>query len=151
MKKFLLLISVLAFAGCNKAAVVKNDFCKYARTKPQYDFVYIGEDITGCEVVSSESKEGDMLGQKIVGHKVTLKVKVERIEDDCDSKQGLNCNLLGRDCIMENGQKAKFCKYPDAVVREKKGAVREVMRSLELVQGKDDVAMTVFQNIEVKK
>lgn len=151
MKILLFLMIVLSVVACKSAAQTKNDYCKYARSKPLYDFIYLGEEITGCEVLKAESKEGDLLGQKFIGHSVKLKLKIERVSDDCDSKQGLNCNLLGRDCIMENGKKANFCKYPDAVVREKKGAVREVMRSLELVQNKGESAMSVFKNVEVKK
>lgn len=30
------------------------------------------------------------MGQKVVGHEVQLKLRIEQIQDDCDSKQGLD-------------------------------------------------------------
>jgi hypothetical protein len=130
------------------------DYCRYATSKPEHIFLYGGQGIAGCEVLKSEVKKMDMMGQKLIGHRAEIKLKIEQIEDDCTSKQGLACNVLQKEksCIRENGKAANFCKYPDAKIVTKKGTfIKEMKRGLELLQedgGKQRV--DVVSNKELK-
>lgn len=125
--------------GSNSVGSYSIDYCKYAKTNPENGrhFLYGGQGIAACEVVKSESKKTDVMGQKIIGHRAELKLKIEQIEDDCESKQGLDCNvrLNQKSCIKENGQAVSFCKYPDAKIITKKGTfIKEMKRGLELLE-----------------
>lgn len=141
---------LLTFFSCNKSAVSEVDYCKFARVRATYDFMLEGEEVKGCEILSKESKEGDFLGQKITGHQVKMKVNIEQVVDSCDSQTGLQCNLLNQGCIMENGKKANFCKYPDAKVAKAKGEKRQITRMLVLFEDPKSKEMSVAQNNEVK-
>ncbi len=150
MKKLLLGMILLSFFSCNKNAVSDVDYCKFARVRATYDFMLEGEEVKGCEILSKESKEGDFLGQKLMAHQVKMKVNIEQVVDSCNSSQGLNCNLLNKNCIMDNGKKANFCKYPDAKVVTAKGAKRQLTREIVLFEDPKTHQMSVAQNNELK-
>ena len=136
MKRSLLILplSFICLSACTKASV---DYCKYAEIKRDYSFLGTGQGITGCEVVKSESKKMDLMGQKVIGHGAELKLKIEQVEYECESKQERECNisLKAASCIKENGKSVNACKYPDAKVVTAKGKfIKEIRRKIELVQ-----------------
>lgn len=157
-KSFILSLMLLSLVACTKGGGSANsgsvDYCKYAEAKPDRGFLYGGQGIAGCEVVKSESKKADMMGQKVVGHRVELKLKIEQLEDDCDSQQGQDCNvrLKEKSCIKENGKAVSFCKYPDAKVITKKGTfIKEMKRGLELLEedgGQHKVQITANKELK---
>lgn len=140
-KSFILSLTFLSLVACtkgkNSAGSDSIDYCKYAQTNPASIFTYGGQGVAACELVKSESKKADMMGQKVIGHAVELKLKIEQLEDNCNSKQGLDCNVRQnqKSCIKENGKPVDFCKYPDAQIITKKGTfIKEMKRGLELVE-----------------
>lgn len=148
MKILLMLFAVsLVSVSCNK--VSKEEYCSYAKVQPKYSFLGMGEEIKGCETLSAESIEEEAFGEKVVTHKVKLKLTLEQVTDDCHSGKAISCNLLGHDCIMDGDKKAHPCKYSDAQIVKKKGDKREMVRSLSLIAGKSE-KLSVLQNIESK-
>lgn len=166
MKKiFFMLIAFFSLAACTKNAGSANtktiDFCNYAKVKGTLDqyngaavSLYGSQGISKCEVISNESEKIEDLGFKVIHHKVKLKLKIDQVVDDCDSKQGLDCNvrLKKESCIKENGVAVDFCKYPDAKVRTAKGTfIREEKRSLDIYQEENGgPKLQVIKNIELK-
>lgn len=138
MKKSLLILPfvLLSLVSCTKN-IPAVDYCKYAPVGWNGDgyISHSDQEIVECEVIKSESKKAEVMGVKLIAHAAELKFKIQQKKDECHSKKGILCNTLKRDCIMEDGKAADFCKYPDKKIINAKGAIiKEMRRHIELAQ-----------------
>lgn len=149
MKKLAWVVVTVFLIGCKKQ-MNKAEFCNYANVKPQYEYLFEGQEIKKCEVLSFESQEQVVLEEKVMGHQAKIKLVIEQTKDDCISARAMRCGMLKEGCIKEGDQNADSCKYPDAKVQTAKGTVREQTRNIILASDKDLNRFEVLSNTEVK-